>query len=273
MTLHPDPWLPLRRATPARIGLGRSGHSLPTAAVLAFAADHAAARDAVYEELDTDLLTTQLGRPSRIVDSAAPDRATYLQRPDLGRTLSAQSRSTLRSDRHDVTFVLADGLSARAVHEHGVALLDGTLAHLGDVTVGTPVLARQARVALGDEIALLTGARLVVMLIGERPGLSAANSLSAYTTYAPRPGPADSRRNCISNIRQGAGLPVASASVQLGRLIRASLTQQIPGIELHLEPKRSTSGSLDIEHGQRPDITATSDTGTAAVDPGGSGAR
>ena len=267
MTLHPDPWLPLRRATPARIGLGRAGHALPTAAVLAFAADHAAARDAVYEELDTDLLTTQLGRPSLIVDSAAPDRATYLQRPDLGRTLSARSRSTLRSDRHDVTFVLADGLSARAVHEHGVALLQVTLPHLRDITIGTPVLARQARVALGDEIALLTGARLVVMLIGERPGLSAANSLSAYTTYAPRPGPLDSRRNCISNVRQDAGLSVAAASAQLAQLIRASLEQRISGIGLHLEPKQSTSGSLDTEHGPYRHAGAPTATRQPAIDP------
>ncbi len=131
-----------------------------------------------------------------------------------------------------------------------------------------PILARQARVALGDEIAMLTGARLVVVLIGERPGLSAANSLSAYTTYAPRPGPPDSGRNCISNVRHGAGLPVAAASVQLARLIRASLTLQISGIGLRLEPMWSTSGSLDIEHGRRPDITTTSDPGPAAVDPG-----
>jgi ethanolamine ammonia-lyase small subunit len=238
MTGPLDPWPALRNLTPARIGLGRSGHALPTSAVLAFAADHAAARDAVHDELDPDLLTAQLGGPAHVVDSAAPDRATYLQRPDLGRTLSTRSRATLAPDPHDVTFVLADGLSARAVHEHGVALMTSTIGELDDTTVGTPILARQARVAIGDEVALLTGARLVVVLIGERPGLSSANSLSAYTTYAPRPGLPDSRRNCISNVRDGAGLSVAAASIQLARLIRAALEQRTSGIALQLASPR-----------------------------------
>jgi ethanolamine ammonia-lyase small subunit len=246
MTSPLDPWQALRRVTPARIGLGRSGHALPTAAVLTFAADHAAARDAVHDELDTDLLTAQLGGQVVVVDSAAPDRATYLQRPDLGRTLSRRSRATLGPDRHDVLFILADGLSARAVHEHGVALLTSTVAQLRDITVGMPVLARQARVALGDEVAQLTGARLVVVLIGERPGLSSANSLSAYTTYAPRSGLPDSRRNCISNVRPD-GLAVAAASAQLARLIRAALLQEVSGIGLRLEPMAAPSGSLDLE--------------------------
>ncbi len=250
MTGSLDPWPSLRSRTQARIGLGRSGHSLPTAAVLAFAADHAAARDAVHDEFDTELLTAQLGRRAVVVESAAPDRATYLQRPDLGRMLSVRSRATLGPDPRDVIFVLADGLSARAVHEHGVALLTSTIAQLPNITVGMPVLARQARVALGDEVALLTGARLIVVLIGERPGLSSANSLSAYTTYAPLSGSSNSLRNCISNVRKGGGLSVTAASAQLAQLIRASLEQQVSGIGLHLEPTQSTSGSLESEHGR-----------------------
>jgi ethanolamine ammonia-lyase small subunit len=269
MTRPLDPWRRLRAVTPARIGLGRSGHALPTAAVLAFAADHAAARDAVHDELDPDLLTAQLGRPALVVDSAAPDRATYLQRPDLGRTLSTQSRATLGPDPQDVTFVLADGLSARAVHECGVGLMTSTIGQLGDITVGMPILARQARVAIGDEIVLLTGAQLVVVLIGERPGLSSASSLSAYTTYAPRPGLPDSRRNCISNVRQDAGLSVAAASAQLARLLRAALEQRVSGIGLHLEPMRSISGPLDTEHGRYRHAGAPTDTRQPAIDPDG----
>jgi ethanolamine ammonia-lyase small subunit len=252
MTGPLDPWPSLRSLTPARIGLGRAGHALPTSAVLAFAADHAAARDAVHDALDTDLLTARLGGRAVVVDSAAGDRATFLQRPDLGRTLSARSRAVLEPDPHDVTFVLADGLSARAVHEHGVALLESTAASLPDVTVGRPVLARQARVALGDDVALRTGARLVVVLIGERPGLSSANSLSAYTTYAPRPGTPDSRRNCISNVREGDGLSVAAASAQLARLIRAVLAQRISGIGLRLDDDRHRSLSAAVFAPERP---------------------
>jgi len=236
MTSSLDPWPALRSLMPARIGLGRSGHALPTAAVLAFAADHAAARDAVHDELDTELLTGQLGGQALVVASAAPDRATYLQRPDLGRTLSTSSRAALTPSHHDVVFVLADGLSARAVHEHAVAVMAATVDQLRGNTVGPAVLARQARVALGDEVAVLVGASLVVMLIGERPGLSSANSLSAYTTYAPRLRVPDSRRSCISNIRPDAGLSVAAASAQLAYLIRASLEQQTSGIGLRLEP-------------------------------------
>jgi ethanolamine ammonia-lyase small subunit len=216
----------------------------------------------VHDELDTDLLTAQLGKPAVVVDSAAPDRATYLQRPDLGRMLSRQSRVRLGPDRHDVTFILADGLSARAVHEHGVALMVSTVAQLRDITVGTPVLARQARVAIGDEVALLTGARLVVVLIGERPGLSSANSLSAYTTYAPRSGVPNSRRNCISNVRRDGGLPVAAASAQLARVIRAALEQRISGIGLHLE---LPSGPRAFEQG---DTATTSDASASTIDPG-----
>jgi ethanolamine ammonia-lyase small subunit len=244
MTDIPEAWRSLRSLTPARIGLGRSGHAIPTAAVLGFAADHATARDAVHDELDMDLLTAQIDGPVLVVHSAAPDRTTYLQRPDLGRTLSARSRATLRPERHDVTFVLTDGLSARAVHEHAAALLAATRPHLRGITVGTPVLARQGRVALGDEVALLTAARLVVVLIGERPGLSSVNSLSAYLTYAPRSGTPDSRRNCISNVRAD-GLPVAAASTLLARLVRAALGQELSGIGLRLEATPSTYWPLD----------------------------
>jgi ethanolamine ammonia-lyase small subunit len=169
-----------------------------------------------------------------------------------------------------VIFILADGLSARAVHEHGVALLVSTVAQLRDVDVGMPVLARQARVAIGDEIALLTGAQLVVVLIGERPGLSSANSLSAYTTYAPQSGLPDSRRNCISNVREDAGLSVAAASAQLARLIQASLEQRLSGIGLDLEPTPSAYRSLDVEHGQSHGTATktTSETRSPADDSG-----
>jgi ethanolamine ammonia-lyase small subunit len=217
-----DPWRLLRQSTQARIGLGRSGHALPTSALLAFQAAHAVARDAVHEDLDVDSLTEQLGHPPLVVESAAPDRTTFLQRPDLGRQLSTGSPARLVREDCDVAFVLADGLSARAVHQHGVALMRATCELLTGWTVARTVIARHARVALGDEVGALISARIVVMLIGERPGLSASDSLGAYLTYEPRIGRLDSERNCVSNVRPPVGQSISSAARTIsGLLIRA----------------------------------------------------
>ena len=234
MTIEPlDPWALLRAATRARIGLGRAGDALTTAAVLALAGDHALARDAVHDALDVPALQARLAdREVLTVASAAPDRAAYLQRPDLGRRLSGASRDALRPGPYDVVFVLADGLSARAVHDHAVQTLSATLEHLDGWSVGPVVLATQARVALGDEVGALLGARCVVVLIGERPGLSAPDSLGAYLTWDPRPGRRDSERNCLSNIRPPQGQSTVRAAATLAQLLNEARRRELSGVEL-----------------------------------------
>ncbi len=214
-----DPWAYLRRATTARIALGRTGDSLPTQRVLEFALAHARARDAVHAHLDIESLMSQLGDPSTVVvQSQAQSRAQYLQRPDLGRCLAAESRALLLPGAYDAALMLADGLSAQALQAQGAAL-----AKLISVSpawrFAPPVIAQQARVALGDEIAEALGVKLVVVLIGERPGLSANDSLGAYLTYAPKAGVRkDSNRNCISNIRPD-GLPFEEAAKRILAMI------------------------------------------------------
>lgn len=217
-----DYWEPLRRATPARIGLGRAGDALPTAEVLALSAAEATARDAVRLPLDVaalvdDLLALGLGDPV-VVRSAAPDRATYLTRPDLGR-VPAEVPSLPRTEP-DLVVVLADGLSAAAVQAHAVPLLRELLPLLDAATrVPPPVVTLQARVAIGDHVGAAVAARLVLVLIGERPGLSSSDSLGAYLTWAPEPGVLDSARNCVSNIRPPHGLDYVTAARTLASLV------------------------------------------------------
>jgi ethanolamine ammonia-lyase small subunit len=235
-----DPWRQLRSSTQARIGLGRSGHALPTSALLAFQSAHALARDAVHTELDVADLNSQLEVPAVVVHSAAPDRATYLQRPDLGRQLAPEGRTLLAKVDCDVVFVLADGLSSQAVSQHAVPLLNATVALLPGWSIGPTVIARQARVALGDEVAALLGAPMVVVLIGERPGLSASDSLGVYLTYEPRPGRRDSERNCISNVRPPIGHSIAEASQTLSRLMISARRLKLTGTGL-----RDDAASID----------------------------
>jgi ethanolamine ammonia-lyase small subunit len=199
-----DPWAFLREATPARIALGRSGNSLPTARVLEFQLAHARARDAVHQPLDwASLLAALTGWNPILVESRAPDRGAFLRRPDLGRRLSPPSAAKLEPGPYDATIVIADGLSAAAVEAHAASLCIPLLT-AGNLRFAPPVVALQARVALGDEIAAGQGARMVIVLIGERPGLSACDSLGAYVTFNPRPGlTKDAERNCISNIHAG----------------------------------------------------------------------
>ncbi|HEX2073579.1 MAG TPA: ethanolamine ammonia-lyase subunit EutC, partial [Geodermatophilus sp.] len=176
-----DPWAVLRSATRARVALGRAGDALPTARELEFRAAHAAARDAVHQPLDPAVVRAALpGVELLEVHSAAPDRATYLQRPDLGRQLAAGTE--LPRSGADLAVVLADGLSPRAVHEHAAGLVTALLERLPGWSVAPLVLAHQARVALGDAVGEALGARAVVVLIGERPGLSSADSLGVYLT-------------------------------------------------------------------------------------------
>jgi len=230
-TVGPDPWQVLRGATRARVALGRAGDGLPTARWLEFRAAHATARDAVHTPVDPALLQAALGdRELLEVHSAAEDRATYLQRPDLGRRL--RLGTNLPAGDVDLAVVLADGLSPRAVHEHGVGTATALLERLPGWSVAPLVLASQARVALGDEIGAALGARAVVVLIGERPGLSAADSLGIYVTWAPRPGRADSERNCVSNVRPPHGLGYAQAADTVVALLGAARALGASGVAL-----------------------------------------
>jgi ethanolamine ammonia-lyase small subunit len=227
-----DPWDALRRHTPARIALGRAGASLPTRALLEFNLAHSKARDAVHQELDCDALKAALesaGYAPVIVRSAAPDRATYLTRPDLGRKLDR--RAALRG-KAEIVIAVEDGLSAIAVQVHAVPLLRELQALNGPRWKGASVVvALQGRVALGDEIGERFGARLVVVLIGERPGLSSPDSLGIYQTIGPRPGRSDAERNCISNVRPQ-GLGYAEAAHRLDWLTGAALARGATGIGL-----------------------------------------
>jgi ethanolamine ammonia-lyase small subunit len=228
-----DPWRRLRSATPARIGLGRCGSGLPTRALLEFQLAHARARDAVHEAFDPGRIVAGLhDRQTRVVSSCAPDRQTYLQRPDLGRRLAEADAGLLTPEDYEVAFVVADGLSSPAVHAHAVPMLRATFDRIGAWRVAPIIVACQARVALGDAIGALLGVALVAVLIGERPGLSAPDSLGVYVTWDPRPGRQDSERNCISNIRPATGLSCELAASRLAWLMNAARRQRLTGVRL-----------------------------------------
>jgi len=227
-----DPWARFRSATRARIALGRSGDALPTKALLEFQLAHARARDAVHSAVDFDRLAANLSPLETVrVHSAAPDRPTYLRRPDLGRRLDPASAAVLPVGEWDLVFVIADGLSAAAVQVNAAPLVHACTARMGDLRVGPVVLAEQARVALGDEVAAAMGARLVALLVGERPGLSAAESLGVYLTWDPKPGRADSERNCISNIHSD-GLSIQTAADKLCWLATEAARLKLTGVAL-----------------------------------------
>lgn len=230
--------LSLRQLTQARVGLGRTGNSLPTSELLEFRLAQARARDAVHVALDVQSLRAELremGLKSLAVASAARSRTEYLRRPDLGRKLSQESLAELESfgGQIGVAFVIADGLSALAVHRHALPLLrlvDGERAAGGE-RVGPVIIATQGRVAIGDEIGAALGAELSVVLIGERPGLSAPDSLGIYLTWQPKPGRTDAERNCISNIR-AEGLSYEAAAFKLLFLVRESRRLKLSGVNL-----------------------------------------
>ena len=252
---HPaDAWGDLRRFTLARIALGRAGGSLPTRAVLDFSLAHAQARDAVHTPLDTDSLRDALrdaGFGAALqVHSAASGRAQYLRRPDLGRQLDPASRALLAAQHahvSDVAFIVADGLSARAAQQHAVPLLVEARRRLPGWRIATLVVAEQARVALGDEIGALLRARAVVMLIGERPGLSSPDSLGVYLTHAPRVGLSDAERNCISNVRPQ-GLSYGLAAQKLAYLLTGARRLGRSGVELKDD---SDAVALDATQGAK----------------------
>jgi ethanolamine ammonia-lyase small subunit len=225
----------LREFTPARVDLGRTGHSVPTSELLDFQLAHAKARDAVHLPLDLHSLVLELKQkniPCVALASEARDRFTYLHRPDLGRRLNAESRERLAplKSTYDAVFVIADGLSALAVHRHAVPLLELILANL-DWKIAPTAIVEQARVGIGDEIGELLGAKLGVVLIGERPGLSSPDSLGIYLTWQPRHGRTDAERNCISNIR-AEGLSYELATHKLLFLMTESQRLKLSGVHL-----------------------------------------
>jgi len=234
-----DPWLLLKGFTDARIGLGRSGSAMPTREVLKFSMAHAQARDAVKTPIDWSEIEkgiAALGLETLRIASAAPDRDTYLRRPDLGRRLSPESRqalSTISPTDADLLIVAGDGLSSTAVSANAVATVAAILEHArrNEWRVAPVLLATQARVALADDAGEFLKARTTVMLIGERPGLSSPDSLGAYLTWEPRVGRKDGERNCISNIRNG-GLSTDEAAFRIAWLLREAFRRRLTGVNL-----------------------------------------
>lgn len=234
-----DPWAQLASHTPARIALGRTGASLSTREVLAFSLAHAQARDAVHARLDRAVVSAKLaglGLATIDAESQAVDRQVYLRRPDLGARLSNTSRTRLSSvagQPFDLSIVIADGLSATAVNSHAGQLIEAFLPMAARLRLSMApiVIAEGARVALGDEIGGLLRAKLVAVVIGERPGLSAPDSLGVYITFEPRPGRHNGERNCISNVH-GSGLTFHLAAAKLTWLVEAALDRCMTGVNL-----------------------------------------
>lgn len=237
--MEPDPWHSLKTYTDARIALGHTGGTIPLKEVLQFKLAFAHAKDAVYSQLDWPKLSQileELPLPYLKLHSRATSRSVYLQRPDWGRNLNEASVASLKEipgTETDIAIVLADGLSATAINQHALPLLQRLLPRLqkANYRVAPIAVVEQGRVAIGDEIGHLLGSKLVIVLIGERPGLSAPYSMGAYLTYAPQTGLTDERRNCISNIRPE-GLAYELACQKLFYLIQTSLRLQLSGVEL-----------------------------------------
>jgi ethanolamine ammonia-lyase small subunit len=258
-TVVTNPWGMLKQFTSGRIALGRTGISLPTTPQLEFQLAHARARDAVHHELNVDIVQQavmglQFVEQCVVVESSAGNRATYLQRPDLGRKLSSASRQQLQlfasqnkqASSYDLAFVIVDGLSALAVETNAAPFLQAATERLGSerLSLAPVTIVRQGRVAVGDEIGELLGAKLVVVMIGERPGLSSPDSMGLYMTWGPRVGLTDESRNCISNVRP-AGLSYEEASYKLHHLISEALRRELTGVKLKDEtPASQLEGRL-----------------------------
>lgn len=248
-----NPWRSLQQFTAARIGLGRVGNSIPTNELLAFQLAHAQAKDAVHTPLDVNRLADELSELQtvllpdieadvQLVHSSAQDRMVYLQRPDLGRQLDHASYQTLADEfeyhphQYDVAIVVADGLSSRAVQDHAAPLIKALIAQLqsdasNDWSIAPLTLVQQGRVAVGDDIGELLHAKTVLVLIGERPGLSSPDSLGMYLTWAPKRGLDDASRNCISNVRPQ-GLSYEEASRRAFYLLTESRRLKLSGVNL-----------------------------------------
>lgn len=235
-----DPWQELRRYTQARIALGRAGCALPTSAQLAFNTAHAAARDAVHRPWAVRACANAIadaGWPVLTLNTPIADRAHYLRRPDLGRRLSEDSRARLAAlnpTGPDVALIVSNGLSSTAVERHGFGLLQAVVAayRACGLSLGPICLVPEARVAVVDEIGERLQAKLAVIIVGERPGLSAADSLGIYLTHTPRIGNTDAERNCLSNIRPPQGLSYEAAAIKLAYLSLQALRCGLSGVAL-----------------------------------------
>jgi ethanolamine ammonia-lyase small subunit len=276
-----NPWAALRQFTDARIALGRAGVSLPTTAHLDFQLAHAQARDAVHLALDATTLAQTLdaalphpAAPCLTLRSAAADRSVYLQRPDLGRRLDAASRQHLNTlprpacvspseHPYDLALVVVDGLSALAIEQNAAPFLTQLQEYIASEhwSIAPICIVEQGRVAIGDEVAELLGAKAVVVLIGERPGLSSPDSMGLYLTWMPRVGLTDASRNCISNVRP-AGLRYEDAAYKLHYLLVQAQQRQLSGVELKDEtggdPDRVTANQRNflLEHAHTPNEAA-----------------
>lgn len=226
----------LRGLTQARVLLGRAGQGLPTGALLDFQLDHARARDAVHTALAPAGFAEAIGRPVIEVRSRAGTRSEYLKRPDLGRLLDPDDAARLVATGDELAIIVADGLSATAVHRHAASLVRALIERLAGWRIAPIVLATQARVALGDAIGEAMGVDCALILVGERPGLSAPDSLGAYCTWQPRIGRMDSERNCVSNIRPPHGLGYAAAADAIVALLTAARRRKLTGVELRGDP-------------------------------------
>ena len=283
MTVTPDPWAKLAAKTPARIALGRAGAAVPTAPELALRLAHARARDAVHLPFDAEAVAKALeaaGHATLTLASAAADRAIYLQRPDLGRRLDATSRERLDAwrrahpapERFDLALVVADGLSALAIHRHAAPLIAALRPHLDAArwTLAPVVLVHQGRVAIGDEIGEALRADCVAVLIGERPGLSSPDSLGLYISWAPRVGLTDALRNCISNVRPE-GLAVGAAAGKLAWLLVEARRRRLTGVALKDDVDESRprlgddrNGNFLVDAGADADADANADVDAGA---------
>jgi ethanolamine ammonia-lyase small subunit len=263
-----DRWDHLRRYTPARIALGRAGSAVPTGPLLAFQWAHARARDAVHLPWDVARFARRVqdrDLTPLILSTRVADRVQYLKRPDLGRQLDAESAQSLpgwAGSPIDVALIFTNGLSSTAVEVHGLPLLDALVRALGaaGLRLGPICLAENGRVALADPVGAALGARLSVIVVGERPGLSAADSLGLYLTYAPGTGRTDAERNCISNVRPPEGLAYDAAAAKLVYLAREALRLTASGVALkddqpgHRLTRGPQGGTTQtIENGNPPD--------------------
>ncbi len=233
----------LRSLTPARVRLDPSGGPIPISSVLDFQLSHAKARDAIHQKVDWDGVRSSLpGHSFMELHSRAVDRATYLRRPDLGRQLSSESIEGIKRTEPDLVIVVADGLSANAINSHAAHMINAVCEQLPELKVGPIAFVNQGRVAVGDEVAQSMGAAICLTLVGERPGLSVADSLGAYLTWNAIAGTRDNNRNCVSNIHSRGGLPYNTAAAQLSFLIRSAMKLKMTGVSL-----TTTLADLGIE--------------------------
>ncbi|MEG3755418.1 ethanolamine ammonia-lyase subunit EutC [Psychromonas arctica] len=269
-TVHQDPWEKLRQFTDARIGLGRAGTSLPTSELLRFQLSHAQAIDAVHVPLDVDKLSEEFEQSSTLspylpiqrLHSKATDRMEYLQRPDLGRQLDKRSTELLQAlgdEAYDLVFVLADGLSSYAISHHAKNFVELFISRLQEestkpLKIAPICVVQQGRVAVGDDVCEALNAKQVVLLIGERPGLSSPDSMGLYLTWAAQRGMEDSMRNCISNIRPE-GLKYQAAVHKSMYLLNESRRLSLTGVNLK---DRSEDSLLETDQTQQFSLTKLS---------------